>query len=59
MKVGFECRSCGAREGSLVLDLGIQPLANNLLRPEDVGKPEPKGSEIHAAASLEMVWGVI
>ncbi len=26
----------------MVLDLGIQPLANNLLRPEDLGKPEPK-----------------
>jgi len=26
----------------LVVDLGIQPLANNLLRPEDLGKPEPK-----------------
>jgi len=22
--------------------LGLQPLANNLLRPEDLGKPEPK-----------------
>jgi SAM-dependent methyltransferase len=26
----------------LILDLGIQPLANNLLRAEDLGKPEPK-----------------
>lgn len=26
----------------MVLDLGIQPLANNFLRPEDLGKPEPK-----------------
>jgi len=25
-----------------VIDLGLQPLANNLLRPEDIGKPEPK-----------------
>ena len=25
-----------------MLDLGIQPLANNLLRPDDLGKPEPK-----------------
>jgi SAM-dependent methyltransferase len=38
----FKCRSCGSAQGSLVLDLGIQPLANNLLRPEDLSKPEPK-----------------
>jgi SAM-dependent methyltransferase len=38
----FQCRSCGNTRGSLVLDLGVQPLANNLLRPEDLGKPEPK-----------------
>src|SRR5208337_1051843 len=25
-----------------VLDLGVQPLANNLLREEDLAKPEPK-----------------
>ena len=35
------CRSCGATALTKVLDLGLQPLANNLLRPEDVGKPEP------------------
>jgi SAM-dependent methyltransferase len=38
----FQCRSCGGRQGALVLDLGVQPLANNLLRPEDLAKPEPK-----------------
>ncbi len=38
----FQCRSCGSRAGELVLDLGEQPLANNLLRPEDLGKPEPR-----------------
>jgi len=38
----FCCRSCGSRRGSLVLDLGTQPLANNLLRPDDLSKPEPK-----------------
>ncbi len=42
MKEPFECRSCGGKDGELVLDLGIQPLANNLLRPEDLGKPEPR-----------------
>src|SRR6476659_4226073 len=44
MSKGFEfkCRSCGAAGGSLILDLGLQPLANNLLRPEDISKPEPK-----------------
>ncbi|MGA2246282.1 MAG: class I SAM-dependent methyltransferase [Verrucomicrobiota bacterium] len=42
MNYPFQCRSCGGTHGALVLDLGIQPLANNLLRPEDLGKPEPK-----------------
>src|SRR5438105_14330030 len=42
MSLSFECRSCGSREGALILDLGVQPLANNLLRPEDLSKPEPK-----------------
>lgn len=38
----FECRSCGRREGALLLDLGLQPLANNLPRPEDLSQIEPK-----------------
>lgn len=38
----FQCRSCSSRAGELVLDLGEQPLANNLLRPEDLAKPEPR-----------------
>lgn len=38
----FRCRSCGAGGGRLVLDLGVQPLANNLLREEDLAKPEPR-----------------
>jgi len=42
MSLNFECRSCSARDGSLVLDLGIQPLANNLLRPEDLSRLEPR-----------------
>src|SRR5438552_5263388 len=40
--VDFQCRSCGGRQGTMLLDLGLQPLANNLLRPEDLSKPEPK-----------------
>jgi SAM-dependent methyltransferase len=40
--IAFKCRSCGGSHGELVLDLGLQPLANNLLRPEDLDKPEPK-----------------
>jgi SAM-dependent methyltransferase len=35
------CRSCGSSRSLPVIDLGLQPLANNLLRPEDLGKPEP------------------
>jgi len=42
MSLDFRCRSCGSTNGRLVLDLGIQPLANNLLRQEDLSKPEPK-----------------
>jgi len=38
----FQCRSCGSQRGTQILDLGIQPLANNLLRPEDLSQPEPK-----------------
>ncbi|MCI0539677.1 MAG: class I SAM-dependent methyltransferase [Verrucomicrobiales bacterium] len=42
MSTPFQCRSCGSVKGTLVLDLGIQPLANNLLTPADLGKPEPQ-----------------
>ena len=42
MTLDFTCRSCSAETGSLILDLGVQPLANNLLLPEDLSKPEPK-----------------
>jgi SAM-dependent methyltransferase len=42
MDFAFQCRSCGSPNGRPVLDLGVQPLANNLLRPEDIAKPEPK-----------------
>lgn len=36
------CRSCGHPELTRVLDLGLQPLANNYPRPEDLQKPEPR-----------------
>jgi SAM-dependent methyltransferase len=39
---GFKCHSCSGSHHEMVLDLGLQPLANNLLRPEDLAKPEPK-----------------
>jgi SAM-dependent methyltransferase len=42
MNLDFECRSCAGSKGKLILDLGLQPLANNLLKPEDLEKPEPK-----------------
>ncbi|WCJ58956.1 class I SAM-dependent methyltransferase [Fontisphaera persica] len=38
----FRCRSCGAAGARLILDLGTQPLANNLLREEDLARPEPR-----------------
>src|SRR5882757_3039711 len=42
MNIQFRCRSCDSHTGKLLLDLGLQPLANNLLHPEDLSKPEPK-----------------
>ena len=36
------CSSCGSANLQPVIDLGNQPLANNLLKPEDLAKPEPK-----------------
>ncbi len=42
MTTNFQCRSCGSPDGALILDLGLQPMANNFLRPEDLSKPEPK-----------------
>ena len=35
------CRSCGSTHSFPVINLGLQPLANNLLHPADLGKPEP------------------
>jgi SAM-dependent methyltransferase len=35
------CRSCGSARLHEVIDLGLQPLANNLLRPGDVSRAEP------------------
>ncbi|MBE7497017.1 MAG: methyltransferase domain-containing protein [Verrucomicrobiaceae bacterium] len=42
MPEAHRCRSCGSTRSLPVIDLGLQPLANNLLRPEDLGKPEPR-----------------
>ena len=36
------CRSCDCPDLWPVIDLGEQPLANNLLRGDDLAKPEPK-----------------
>ncbi len=37
-----KCRSCGSSSLYPVINLGMQPLANNLLKPDDLFKPEPK-----------------
>jgi SAM-dependent methyltransferase len=42
MSFRLKCRSCGSTDASLILDLGLQPLANNLLTNADLAKPEPK-----------------
>jgi len=38
----FSCRSCGSNGHQPVLDLGLQPLANNLPLPSDLARPEPR-----------------
>ena len=42
MSFSLKCRSCGSTDASHILDLGQQPLANNLLTPADLAKREPK-----------------
>jgi SAM-dependent methyltransferase len=42
MNFSLKCRSCGSTNAALVLDLGLQPLANNLLTPADLAKEEPR-----------------
>jgi SAM-dependent methyltransferase len=39
---GRACLGCAAVLGDPFLDLGSQPFANALLRPEDAGRPEPR-----------------
>lgn len=38
----FSCRSCSSARHQPVLDLGPQPLANNLPLPTDLHRPEPR-----------------
>lgn len=38
----FRCRSCGSGALELVLSLGETPLANSLLRKEELDRPEPR-----------------
>ena len=42
MSFSLKCRSCGSTNAAHILDLGQQPLANNLLTPADLAKKEPK-----------------
>lgn len=42
MSLSLKCRSCGSTDAAPILDLGQQPLANNLLTPADLAKKEPK-----------------
>jgi SAM-dependent methyltransferase len=42
MKELSPCRSCGSIQCRLVLDLGQQPLANRLLRPDELSTFEPR-----------------
>lgn len=38
---GFKCRSCGCGDVELILSLGKTPLANALLKPDQLTTPEP------------------
>jgi SAM-dependent methyltransferase len=38
----YTCRACACEHGEVILDLGLQPLANNLLAEADLDKSEPK-----------------
>ena len=40
--VAVRCRGCGEDALEVVLDLGTQPLANALLDPDDLDRPEPR-----------------
>jgi len=42
MPTSCPCRSCGSPRLRVFLDLGLQPLANNLLRPGDSLESEPR-----------------
>lgn len=42
MTTPYQCRSCNSSGIEQFLDLGSQPLANNLLGEADLPKPEPK-----------------
>ncbi len=42
MSFSLKCRSCGSTDAAQILDLGLQPLANNLLTPADLARKEPK-----------------
>lgn len=42
MTAAHTCLACGRADGQLVLDLGVQPLANNLLTAEDIASSEPR-----------------
>ena len=42
MSLSLKCRSCGSTDAEHILDLGLQPLANNLLTSADLAKQEPR-----------------
>lgn len=41
-EMNYSCRACGSTDLAEVIDLGEQPLANNLLREEHLSEPEPR-----------------
>lgn len=56
MTAATTCRSCGSIRLEPVIDLGVQPLANNLLSPEHLSAPEPKFPlEVHVCTDCRLM----
>jgi len=49
----FLCKSCGSRKGDLILDLGVQPLANNLLLQSNLPDGEEPKYPLRLAVCLD------
>jgi SAM-dependent methyltransferase len=56
LTINHACRACGGKELSEVLDLGVMPLANSFLDPEDAARGEPAFPlTVHACADCGLL----